>query len=84
MKSVTVQLTLPEDLARNAEAVGLLTSEAYEDLLRKEIRRRAFEDFLSVAKRSAELGLTPMSDEEAQAEVDAVRAERRQRRASRS
>ena len=82
MKRVQLELNLPDDLAQKAEAAGLLTPEAYEELLREEIRRRAFDEFLSVAKRSAELGLTPMTEEEIQAEVDAVRDERRKRHSS--
>ncbi len=67
-------LTLPDDLAEQATEFGLLDPSAIADLLRAEIRRRAFHDFLSVADKLAALGLPAMSEQEIQAEIDAARA----------
>ena len=80
--SVTIQLDLPEALVREARANGLLESAPIGNLLVTELRRR---------KAAAELGKVldgiraqpgaPMTLEEIQAEVDAVRAEKRAREA---
>jgi hypothetical protein len=80
--SIMIQLDLPEALAREAQANGLLESQSMTDLISAELRRR---------KAAAELGKVlneirsepgePMSMEGIQAEVDAVRAERRGREA---
>lgn len=82
--SVTIELDLPEALVKEAKASGLLESAPIGDLLVTELRRR---------KAAAELGKVldairsqpgePMTMEEIQAEVDAVRAERRAREARR-
>ena len=82
--SVTIQLDLPEALVKEAQANGLLESAPIGDLLVTELRRR---------KAAAELGKLldairsqpgePMTMDEIQAEVDAVRAERRAREARR-
>lgn len=76
--SITVQLNLPDTLVKEARDNGLLESESLTDLLSNGLRRR---------KAAAGLGKVlddiraqpgePMSQEEIQAEVDAVRAERR-------
>lgn len=77
----TVQITLPDQLARDAQAAGLLSAEAMEKLLREAMERRAAVDQLFAAMdRAAAADLREMSMEEIQAEVDAVRAERRARR----
>lgn len=75
---VTIQLTLPDELAERAMEFGLLDASSIADIIRAEIRRRAFDDFLSVADKLAALGLPPMSEQEVQAEIDAVRAARAQ------
>ena len=80
MKRVTLELDLPDELAQKAESAGLLTPEAIEEFLQEEIQRRALDRFLSAADRSATLGLTPMTEEEIQAEIDAYRVEKRRRR----
>ena len=76
----TVQITLPDQLARDAQAAGLLSAEAIEQLLREAIERRAAVDRLFGAMdHLAAAKLPEMTMEEIQAEVDAVRAERRAR-----
>lgn len=74
----TVQITLPDQLAREAQRAGLLTTEALERLLREAIeRRQGIDELFAAMDRLGAANLPPMSMEEIQAEVDAVRAERR-------
>ena len=75
-----VQIELSDATARAAREAGLLTSEALERLLTEAIRRRQPADaLLAIAERVVEAGIEPMSMEEVDGEVKAVRAERRQR-----
>ena len=78
-----LKVTLPDGLARDARKAGLLTPKAIGELLRDAIRRRAAGAFLSNAQRVAEAKIPPMSEQEIQAEIDAVRKARRQARARR-
>jgi len=74
-------LTLPASLAREAEDQGLLTSPMLEALLRAEIQRRRVAQLFDAADRLAALPLAPLSEAEVEAEIHAVRAERRATRA---
>jgi len=75
-----IQIELPEATAKAASEAGLLTPQALERLLIDALRRRrAADKLLSVADRVAAAGIAPMSMEEIDAEVKAVRAERRRR-----
>jgi hypothetical protein len=78
--SVTVQLDLPESMAAEARARGLLDPKRVAGLIARELRaeqdRRNF--FEIVREIRAQPG-EPMTLEEIQAEVDAVRTERRAR-----
>jgi post-segregation antitoxin (ccd killing protein) len=66
MTTLEVKLNLPDQLAREAQAAGLLTSASISKLLKNAMRRRA-------AKR----GSKPMTLEAIQAEVNAVRRSRK-------
>ena len=77
MTQLTV--TLPDELARRADAAGLLSDDAIRQLLEDAMRRQAGERLLDVAARLRAAGAPPMSDDEILAEVAAVRAERRAR-----
>ena len=77
MTTLEMKLTLSERLARDAEAAGLLTPKAIEKLLREALRRQALRQFLSVSDRVAASGIPPMSMDEIQKEVNAVRKARR-------
>jgi hypothetical protein len=77
MSTVEYTVTLPEALAREAESIGLRMPDAVEYLLREEVRRRRGEEFITMADRAASIELPPMTMEEIQAEVDAVRRQRR-------
>jgi hypothetical protein len=82
--SVTIQLDLPDALVKEAKANGLLESAPIGDLLTTELRRRrAAAELSNVLEGIRAQPGEPMTMEEIQAEVDAVRAERRAREARR-
>ena len=71
-----ILLTLPDNLAREAEANGLLRSEFIASLLRTEIRRRRVNKLFAAADRLADLD-EPLTDVEIEAEIKASRRARR-------
>ncbi|HXG68463.1 MAG TPA: hypothetical protein VNO70_25435 [Blastocatellia bacterium] len=78
-----VVLTLPDGLAQEAEANGLLKPEAIAALLRAELRRRRVNKLFAAADRLADLD-HPLTEAEVEAEIAAVRKARRSPDASRS
>jgi hypothetical protein len=76
MSTLELKLVLPYSLAREAEVSGLLTPESIEALLRAEIRRRRVNKLFAAADRLAALE-TPLTEEEIEAEIAAVRQSRR-------
>lgn len=80
MTEVTV--TLPESLAEEARQAGLLKPGAIEKLLREAMRRRAVGELFEAMDRMDAAGGTPMTEDEIQTEIDAVRAARRAARGS--
>jgi glucose-6-phosphate-specific signal transduction histidine kinase len=80
--SITVKLDLPEDVAQQAREAGLLEPTRVASLIQRELRaeedRRSFFD---IAREIRAQPGQPMTMEEIQAEVDAVRAERAAREA---
>ena len=79
MTTLELKLNLPDRLAREAQAAGLLTSEALAQLLKDAMRRRAGQALLAGAARATQSGRKPMSMKEIQAEVNAVRRVRKSR-----
>lgn len=79
-----VVLNLPDNLAKEAEASGLLKPEFIESLLRAEIRRRRVNKLFAAADRLAELDLPTLTEAEVEAEIAAARQSRRPSDASRS
>lgn len=77
MTTREITLVLPDTLAREAEASGLLTSQFFESLLREEIRRRRINQLFEVADRLAGLELSPLTGQKIEAEIQAVREARR-------
>lgn len=76
----TVQISLPDELARDAQAAGLLSPVALARLLREAIERRtAVDRMFEAMDRATAAGVPEMTMEQIQAEVEAVRAERRAR-----
>jgi len=71
-----ILLTLPDNLAREAEANGLLRPEFIASLLRTEIRRRRVNKLFAAADRLADLDV-PVTDAEIETEIAASRRERR-------
>ncbi len=79
MTQVELKLALPDSLAREADAAGLLTPRAIEGLLREEVRRRRVEQLFQSADKLAAVKLPPLTEAEVEAEIQAARAERRTR-----
>ena len=77
MTELTIKL--PDDVAQRAEQAGLLSDSAIQELLEDAMRRQAGRRLLEVVDRIQAAGIEPMSMEEIDAEVKAVRAERRAR-----
>lgn len=77
MTNITV--SLPDDLAQQAQAAGLLRPAALETLLREAMKRRDIDQlFASIEKLNA---LEPaLTEDEIDAEIAAARAERARRR----
>jgi hypothetical protein len=75
----TVQLTLniPDNLAQAAQQAGLLKPEAIENLLREALSHQAIEHLFQAADDLAAAEFPPMSLEDIQAEVRAVREARK-------
>lgn len=70
-----VVVTLPDSLAQEAEASGLLKPDVIASLLREEIRRRRINKLFAAADRLADLD-EPLSEDEINAEIAAVRKSR--------
>jgi hypothetical protein len=82
--SITIQLDLPDALINEARAVGLLESARFVDWLTEELRRkRAREEFGQTLRKLHSVADEPMSLEEIQTEVNAVRGGRRRREGGR-
>lgn len=77
MTTLEVKLDLPDRLAREAQAAGLLTPKALSQLLKDAMQRRAAQALLAGAARASQAGSKPQSMREIQAEVNAVRKARR-------
>ena len=82
MTMLQLELALPDQLAREAEANGLLKPEALERMLRDEIRRRRAGELFSAVDRLAALSQPALTDAEVLAEIQAARVERRARHAA--
>lgn len=73
MVTVDFKLSLPEQLLKEAEDAGLLSSSSIERLLREEIRRRNVDAFFSAMDQLAALDLPILSDEEIAREIHLAR-----------
>jgi hypothetical protein len=82
MTTLELKLNLPDRLAQDAAQMGLLSPDSLQTLLREAVRSRRIAQLAIARKRVAEAGVEPMSLHEIQEEVDAVRAERRNKAAS--
>ena len=82
MTTLELKVNLSDRLAREAQAAGLLTPRALADLLKDAMRRRAAQTLLAGAAHATAGGSQPLSMDEIQAEVDAVRCARRGKRST--
>jgi hypothetical protein len=74
---VTVQITLPDDLARDLAEFGLLEPQVIENILRDRLRAVRIVDFDKIRAALDANPLPPMTNEEINAEIAAYRAEQR-------
>ena len=72
-----IRLTLPDSIAREAEAGGLLRPEVLATLLREAVRKGRVDRLFEAADRLAAVPLSPLNEAEVEAELQAVRASRR-------
>ena len=77
MTELTVKL--PDELAKQIRAAGLLDAAAVERLFREALRKQAAGELFSALDEIEAAKLPPMTEEEIQAEIDAARVERRTR-----
>ena len=84
MAELELKLSLPDRLATQARAAGLLTSEAIERLVREAVRKVAIQRFTEVGERLRESGGVEITPAELESELRAVRAELREARARRT
>lgn len=73
----TIQITLPDDLAKTARDAGLLDPEAIQTMFRQQLRNQAIADLRSVWKATPRAELTPEVEQEIVAAVRQCRAEMR-------
>ena len=81
MTTLELKLNLPDRLAQDAAQMGLLDPDSLQTMLREAVRNRRIAQLALARQRIAEAGIAPISLEEIQAEVDAYRAERRNKAA---
>lgn len=74
----TIQITLPDQLAQEAQSAGLLTSATIERILREQLKARHVDDLFAAMDRMAAVDApAAMSPEEVAQEIRIMRAERR-------
>ena len=78
MTELELKLSLPDQLANQAKAAGLLTAESIERLVRDAIRKAAAQRLTEFGKRLREPGTPEFTEAELEAELKAVRAELRE------
>lgn len=72
--SAELKVNLPDELAREAHANGLLTPESIESLLRDELKRLRVSGLFAAADRLANLDTPPLTEAELEAEIVAARS----------
>jgi len=74
----TVQITLPDQLAQDAQRAGLLSQPVMEKLLREKLQMQRIDEFFVASERMAQVSEpSAMSPEEVADEIRAMREERR-------
>ena len=79
MTRLDIKLELPDNLAKQAKEAGLLEPKALQSMLREAVRNRRIARLAEARNKVAAAGIAPISMEEIQAEIEADRAERRNR-----
>jgi len=69
---IEIRLSLPDSVAREAEACGLLEPGSLEAMLRGELRRRRVDRLFEAADRLAALSELPLTEQEVEVEVQAA------------
>jgi hypothetical protein len=78
----TVEITLPDQLAQEAQRAGLLTPERIELLLREELKAKRIDELFAAMERMDRAAEpAAMSPEEVAAEIADMRAARRAKNA---
>src|SRR3972149_11148156 len=77
MTTLELTLNLPEQLAQEAQAAGLLTAEELERMGREALGNRRTQQLEQAREVLAANPIPPMTPEEIQAEIDAYRAQMR-------
>ncbi len=75
----TIEISLPDDVAKRAQSAGLLSDVAIRELLEDAMRRQAGRRLLAVVQQLHEADIRPMDDEAVVEEVQAIRTQRRAR-----
>ena len=76
----TVEIKLPDSLAKQAQEAGLLAPEAIEQLIAEALRERRIERLFEIKRELRAAGVAPMTAEEIEAEIRAARDEDRRAR----
>lgn len=82
MTTLELKLNLPDRLAQDAAQMGLLDPDSLQTMLREAVRSRRIAQLALARQRVAEAGISPLSLDQIQEEVDADRSERRNKSAS--
>lgn len=77
MVTIDIKLSLPETLAKDAQAAGLLNPTTLERLLQEEIRRRRVDNLFAAMDRLAVVDLPILSEKEIAEEIRLVRKSHR-------
>lgn len=77
MEKVTLTITLPRVLAKEASQAGLLTSDSLVALLKRELRQRRTDNLFAAIDRLDRRSTETLENDEVSAEIAAARAERR-------
>jgi ribose 1,5-bisphosphokinase PhnN len=75
----TIQLTLPDGLAKKAADAGLLSAEAIQEMLQEKLLRRAGESLQEIRRRMPNEELTVAIEQDVVEAVQAYRAATRAR-----
>jgi post-segregation antitoxin (ccd killing protein) len=77
MTTLEVKLTLPDQVALDAQRAGLLSSQEISRLVEEAVRREAGKRLLDAMARLREANVPPLTEEEIAEEIAAVRAVRK-------